>query len=380
MTFGFNIIGFATANLGLGVALRNTAAVLMKNSLPFCVLDIDPGGNRTGHDFSLQSWTHKAHEPLPYGINLFFINPPTIESIFHDLPNLVPLQNHLNICIPFWELAHLPSTWKSTLDKMDLVLAPSHFIEKALQHAQLKAPIYYAKQGLGERQSPNSDRGKWNFKSGRIVFLFSFDISSGIQKKNPLAILELFKVLFPNGEADLILKVNNRNLSSEAAQVVDKLKNVASHIPGAQIWDQVLSFAEVQSLYASIDIFISLHRGEGLGLSMMECMALGKPVIATGWSGNMDFMNEENSCLVPFQLVPLDTGTQYHAASGGVEQVWAEPNLIEAAKWMRKLYESPELRSRIGARAQKDIQNLQAEVEKAEVFLEIRNHYQKSYF
>jgi glycosyltransferase involved in cell wall biosynthesis len=272
-------------------------------------------------------------------------------------------------------LPNLPPTWKPVLETMDLVLAPSRFVQTAMEAVLANTPCLYYQQTLPQMPTAQADRERWGFREGRTVFLFSFDISSGVQKKNPLAVLEAFKIAFPSGDAELVFKINNRGMAPEAGVVVDRIKAVALQVPGVRVFDEPMSHAEVMSLYASADVFISLHRGEGLGLSLMECMALGKPVIATGWSGNMDFMDEENSCLVRYALVPLDEGTQYHAVSGGVPQVWAEPLLEDAVSWMTRLAASPALRNEIGMKAKAAIGRLLAEAGQGRVFEEIRTRY-----
>ena len=352
--------------------MRNTAAVLERNGIPFRVLDIDPGGNRTGHDLSLGKHFIEAGRPLPHPVNLFVMNPPGLESLFRDLPGVVETRNRMNVCIPFWELLRLPLSWKPVLDTMDLVLAPSRFVLEAMDAAGVAAPRLHYPQWMPLPEAV-PDRERWGMPAGRTVFLFSFDISSGIQKKNPLGAMEAFRQAFPDGHAELWLKVNNRDLSTEAGQVVDRLKAVAARVPGVRVIDRTLAYRDVLSLYASADVFFSLHRGEGLGLGMMECMALGKPVIATGWSGNMDFMDAENSCLVPFDLVPVGEGTQYQAVSQGLEQQWAEPSVEAAARWMAKLDASPELRGKIGAEAKASICRHLDQAGQGNVFREVRS-------
>ncbi|MEO7425506.1 MAG: glycosyltransferase [Fibrobacteria bacterium] len=372
MAIGFNLIGFATANFGLGVALRNTAALLERMGMPFSVLDIDPGGNRTGHDFSARSHFVQAGAALPHPINLFHMNPPGLEGLFRDLPGLVETRSRYNACVAYWELPRLPRSWKPVLDGMDLVLAPSRFIAAAIADAGVTAPCRYYRQTLDlPRAAP--DRARWGFAEGRTVFLFSFDISSGMQRKNPLAVLDAFQRAFPDGRALLVVKINNPDMNEDARKVVDRFKAVAAQAGNVHIVDQSLPYAEVASLFASIDVYVSLHRGEGLGLGMMECMALGKPVIATAWSGNVDFMDSDNSCPVPFTLVPLDPGTQYFAISGDVAQVWAEPSVAAAAQWMIRLDASPELRNAIGRKAQASISGFLEEASRGEVFHEMES-------
>ncbi|MEO7957449.1 MAG: glycosyltransferase [Fibrobacteria bacterium] len=374
---GFNLIGFASANLGHGVALRNTAAILDGMGHPFGVLDIDPGNNRTGRDLSLGSRFLPAGRPLPYPINLFHLNPPGIESLFRDLPGLVETHGRFNVCVTFWELPKLPLAWIRTLETMDLILAPSRFILDSIQEVVRTTPILHYPQIISLPEAV-PDRARWGLEPGKTAFLFSFDVSSGVERKNPTAVMDAFRKAFPPGHAELILKVNNRGHGPAAALVVDRMKEVARLIPGIRIVDESLAYQDVLSLYASIDVLVSLHRGEGLGLSLMECMALGKPVIATGWSGNMDFTDADNACLVPFELIPLEPGSQYHGMSAGTDQVWAEPSIPAAIGWMQRLDASTALRVEIGERGRRSVQRFVADAGKGGVFDEAISRFRQT--
>jgi glycosyltransferase involved in cell wall biosynthesis len=375
--YGFNLIGFASANLGHGVALRNTASVLRRSGHPFGVLDIDPGDNRTGKDMSLADHFLPAGKPLPHAINLFHLNPPAIEALVRDLPGLIETRGRFNACVSFWELPKLPLAWIQALETMDLILAPSRFIQSAIGDVVRTTPILHYPQFISLPRA-DSARARWGITPGKTAFLFSFDVSSGVQRKNPMAVMEAFRNAFPPGHAELILKVNNRDQGPAAALVVDRLKDAARLVPGIRILDESIPYGDVMSLYASIDVLVSLHRGEGLGLSLMECMALGKPVITTGWSGNMDFTDGENSCLVPYSLVPLEPGSQYHALSQGVDQVWAEPSVPDAVEWMRRLDASRELRLEIGERGRASITRFVEEAGKGRVFEEAVSRFRKT--
>ena len=121
------------------------------------------------------------------------------------------------------------------------------------------------------------------------------------------------------------------------------------------IVDRALSYPEVLSLYASCDVLLSLHRSEGLGLHLIEAMQLGKPVIATNWSGNLDFTTPENSRLIDYKLVPVvSTHPSYAPKIIGDGQVWAEPDVEQAARAMRELADDPALRHHLGDRARAD--------------------------
>src|SRR5205823_2674111 len=136
---------------------------------------------------------------------------------------------------------------------------------------------------------------------------------------------------------------------NESADLAERLHG----IPNVVLVDRLLSRARVNGLLAACDAVVSLHRSEGFGLILAEAMFLRKPVIATGWSGNMDFMNSANSCPVGYEVVTLDrTIREYHAG-----QQWAEPDLDHAAHLMRRVAEDEPFRARIGARARDTIRS-----------------------
>ena len=107
---------------------------------------------------------------------------------------------------------------------------------------------------------------------------------------------------------------------------------------------------------------------------MMESMSLGVPVIATGWSGNMDFMTDENSLPVDFRLVPVnvDASSPYAVELATGRAVWAQAGVDDAAAKMRRLYLDEDERRRLGERARVDMQERKALVERAEFIGELR--------
>jgi hypothetical protein len=293
------------------------------------VLDIDPGGNRTGHDLSARALFIEAGKPLPHPVNLFHMNPLGMQSLFRDLAGLVDIRTKRNVCVPYWELPRSPRSWKLVLDTMDAVMAPSHFIRMVIAEAGVASPCAYYRQTLALPQA------------------------------------------FPDRRALLLIKINNPDLSEDARRVVERFKAVAADSGDIRVTDRSMPYGEVASLFASIDVYVSLHRSEGLGLGMMECMALGKPVIATDWSGNADFLDETNACPIPYSLVPFDPGTQDFAVSEGVEQVWAEPSVEAAAQWMERLDASPGLRAEIGAKAKTSVTSYLDEAWRGGAFTEV---------
>jgi hypothetical protein len=132
-----------------------------------------------------------------------------------------------------------------------------------------------------------------------------------------------------------------------------------------------LSYDDVLSLYASADVYVSLHRAEGLGLGMLEAMVLGKPVIATAYSGNMDFMDGSSSMLIDYVMTPVTPSPAYAPSVIGEHQMWAEPSIDMAAAGMRRLQEDPDLRTHLGDLAAAKASEVNAKCASGAVFAEL---------
>jgi glycosyltransferase involved in cell wall biosynthesis len=146
----------------------------------------------------------------------------------------------------------------------------------------------------------------------------------------------------------LLIKTIN---GQERSRDLETVKLAALNRPDIMIRDGYLSPAEKSALMAGCDCYVSLHRSEGFGLTMAEAMAFGKPVIATGYSGNTEFMTPENSYLCSYGYCRIGEGSEPYSA----ESRWADPNLEEAARFMREVYEAPEAANARGSQAADDI-------------------------
>lgn len=181
------------------------------------------------------------------------------------------------------------------------------------------------------------------------VFLFFFDVRSYYTRKNPYGVIDAFRKLLsahPYARTKLVLKVHGEEINPDViTQLKDALSDVASHVI---LINRSLSDNEVKNLVRCCDCFVSLHRSEGYGRGIAEAMLLGKPVIATGYSGNMDFfINPEVAFNVQYGLVPVKEGEYPHYQG----QHWAEPDINEAARYMMALVDDPEKGRRLGKNA-----------------------------
>jgi glycosyltransferase involved in cell wall biosynthesis len=185
------------------------------------------------------------------------------------------------------------------------------------------------------------------------MFLFTFDFNSSVARKNPLGVIEAFARAFPANDEKSVLVIKGINLS-QASTFELHLRQALQRVNGRLI-GEFLSQQELADLFHACDVYVSAHRSEGFGLGLAEAMALGKPVIATNYSGNCDFMNPVNSCPLGYRLRPVTAQDhEYQEAVGDVYvegAVWAEPDIGQAVRWMRLLAGSEAIRKRIGAEA-----------------------------
>lgn len=338
---GVNLIGYAHAEMGLGEALRNTALALQCAQTPFLVRKLQvPLLNRQDN----QSMRPFVADYCRYGINCIGINP----DLLYYLPRWISSEEwrcRYNVGYWFWELENFPKEWRYAKHLVDEVWVNTEFVANSVRQVHrrvFKIPFAVA----FDMPAGSLNRAHFGLPESSFVFLLSYDFNSSAVRKNPNAVIEAFRAAFPDRSADvrLVVKSINGEMNPEA---LNRVKTSLCDDPRIVWVDAYLSTEEMRGLLNTADAYVSLHRAEGLGLGMAESMYLGKPVIATAYSGNTEFMNSENACMVPYTLVPVKPGEYpYHFC-----QVWADPDIEVAAEWMQSLSRNSELCARIGKSA-----------------------------
>ena len=343
---GVNVAGYFTSEKGVGEAGRASIRALEAAGIPFVLNNfVDVGSANkevTDQGFS---------DTNPYGINLVHVNADQVPR-FVARQGKTYLRGRTNIGFWFWELAQFPDQWQPSFTYLDEVWVASNFTLDAVSRV---SPIPVVKMPLGLRPelpiATHVTRADFGLPAESFVFLFMFDFQSSLQRKNPTALIEAFKMAFDKRD-DVVLALKG----TRSRDVVLGLK-VADLDPGAKnirVIDQVLPREQVNALLNVCDCYASLHRSEGFGLTIAEAMILGKPVIVTSYSGNMDFTTTANSLLVKYRMVEIakDHGPYKKGC------VWADPDVVHAAELMRYVYENRETAREIGRRGQEDIRRL----------------------
>lgn len=230
-----------------------------------------------------------------------------------------------------WELPSVPRDWDRGFRFVHGILATSHFSAGAMARPG-GPPVGVIHYPVPQPEPAAMGRADLDLPADAFISLSIFDASSVIERKNPLGAIAAHTAAFGHDPSKiLLLKTYNTGMAGPGWQEVVA---AAAAAPNVRILDQRLTREEIWSLIALCDVFVSLHRSEGVGLALLEAMRLGRPVLATGWSGNMDFMDERSAALVPYTLVPARDSRGVYSAAGAV---WAEPDTGAAAQLLRRL-------------------------------------------
>ncbi|AMO98693.1 glycosyl transferases group 1 family protein [Collimonas arenae] len=283
----------------------------------------------------------------PAGINVFHINGDEVEQALKHLSAVREMSGY-NIIYPLWELAKYPEGWAKQLDRFDEIWAPSKFIQSSLEAACDK-PVVHMPLACEVGLSSFLGRRYFSIPETDYTFLFFYDLRSYSTRKNPEAVVNAFRNLLskrPYSKIHLVIKVNGVETNPEAFNDLCKtLGDLKQHVT---LFQKMMTSNEVKNLVRCCDCFVSLHRSEGFGFGIAEAMALGKPVIATAYSGNMDFMAPQTAYDIDYKLIPLNEGDYPHHDG----QVWADPDWEQASFQMINLVDDPNQGRLLGRRAQ----------------------------
>jgi hypothetical protein len=245
-----------------------------------------------------------------------------------------------------WETTSIPPRWQRAFALVEEIWVYSRFMAENIG-AVAPVPVLALPPPV-QRPQQTVEPLRLGVPEG-FLFLFVFDYLSTVQRKNPVGLIEAFKLAFAPGEGpQLLIKTINAPLRPLAEE---ELLWAAHGREDIHVVDRSLSGEELNGLMAACDCYVSLHRAEGFGLTLAEAMSIGKPAIATGYSGNVDFMNRENSYLVDYTIGRVGAECEIYPPEGE----WADPSVEHAAELMRRVIGDPREAARRGARGAEDI-------------------------
>ncbi len=345
---GMNIVGFLTADLGIGESARCMVRAADAASIPVALVNLKLNcRNRLGD----ATFSDRIQEANPFGVNVVHLDPPAARDIDHHHGAGFRTDKY-NIGYFAWELQEYPDSWLPAFDFFDEIWCPSDFVRESIA-PKAPFPVLTMPHSISfERPSEDKAalRARLGLPAEPFLFLCLFDLNSYTARKNPRAVVEAFRASgLAGGSSALVIKVQNADAN---AADYDALVDSVRDIPGTVIIKHTLSRADVYALESACDCYVSLHRSEGFGLAVAECMYLGKPVISTHWSATSEYLDADNGLPVRYKLVELEENFGPYPKGA----TWAEPDVTHAAKLMAAIASAPHEASRIGAAARRTIE------------------------
>ncbi|MBF1991280.1 glycosyltransferase [Fischerella thermalis] len=341
--FGVNISGYVNSEFGLGEGVRGTIRAVEAAGIPFVINNCT---FNTMHRKMDSSYTDFSDEN-PYRINIIQVNVDMINT-FISSTSPEYFKDKYNIGFWAWELPEFPKEWLSAFNLFHEIWTPSAYCVDAIAPVS-PIPVLKVMHSISLAR-PSISKQSLGLPNNKFIFLFTFDFCSVFERKNPAAVIEAFKQAFgkDNEYVLLVIKFSNANYFPVELQ---KLLDLIEGFTNIKLIDNYLLKDELNALIYHCDCYISLHRAEGFGLTMAEAMFYGKPVIATAYSGNTEYMNINNSFLVKYSLVKL---TEDHGPYKK-GNVWAEPDIDHAAYLMQYVFNNYEEAKQLGIKGAKSI-------------------------
>lgn len=340
--FGVNLIGYARAEMGIGESCRIAAKSLDAGNIPFGILNYTGTNKARMGDLS---WGHKEIGEPSYMFNVFHLNAEQMMEAYAHYGDRI-FNGRYNIGFWHWELPEFPDEWLENMNLVDEIWVPSTFVADSIA-AKSRVPVVKIPHSIEVKIDEPRSREYFGLPQDPFLFLCMYDLKSYQERKNPMGAIKAFQSAFDRNDdsVGLVVKVNGLH---DGDKDTDILNEIAAGYRNIHFIKQTLSRSDTNALLQAVDSFVSLHRSEGFGLGLAEAMYLGKPVIGTGWSSNIDFMNAYNSCIVDYELIPVG---QDHGPYKK-EQLWAEPNLGTAASYMGKIFHDVTFRELIASNGQ----------------------------
>ena len=329
------ILGFFGQTFGLAEAARRTFVCLEKSGLSVRATQIPYSGKHLGSNNTVKA--EKKKPTNPDEIRIFHFNGDHFDKLIGDWGESI-LDCKYRIGFWHWELPEFPDDYLSWFDMVDEIWVPSRFVFDAIAPKSPK-PVQIIPLALDETilELPPPDREKFNIPKKKIVFLITFDFYSIMERKNPISGIKAFQKLLEDNNyknnIHLVVKISNHHADLINFNLLKKeISKIGSN--KVTLISKVIDRHEMFELMNSCDSIISLHRSEGFGLHLAEAIAMGKAVIATNWSGNIDFMNLENSYPVKYELIRItNTHGPYRK-----DCYWAEACINDAVHKMKLVF------------------------------------------
>ena len=332
------LMGLLRSNSGLGQAARASFRALEHLNRPFSVLD-------TTDQYLSKNTTDPGLDRHPFGafgeLNLIHANAAEFAAplgMFHHR-----LGGRFNAAMWFWEGAKLPEEWLPAFDRVDELWLASNYLADVFGQYE-RVPVRVVGLAADLPEPTDASRSMLGLRDDDLVFLFVFDAQSIAERKNPDLALTAFERAFGRSTDGVRFIIKTHNLHKMPGSEA-RLRRIEASNSSVTIVNEYWDRDQLLRLMQVADVYVSPHAAEGFGLTLLESMALGTPVITTAFSGNMDFTNEANSWLLDYTLTSLPQRAGPYPAG----TVWAQPSLEALVETMRAIGDD---RARIAEKGQ----------------------------
>jgi glycosyltransferase involved in cell wall biosynthesis len=350
LKFGINTVGFNRNPIGVAEVSRSFIKNLYHLGIPNTNITIDTTVHSYISDEEFSEFKKYSTKSPIFDTNILFCNADTINNVFREYPVLKKANN--NIGVFWWEFEDY-FNFPNAFDNIDEVLSFSSLVTKAVRkvapkNIKIKQLLFPFVKQWEISHTKEAIKKKYNISNEDFVFFFNFDFYSSVERKNPFGIINAFYSAFADKKnVKLIFKSIHSKEKSSDFKILTDLVSKKSLESKVVFINESLSKNMMMSIINSCDVYISMHKSEGFGIGMLEAMFLSKPVIATNYGGNTDFMNHDNSLLLKYKMTEVinDFGPYKKG------WLWAEPDFEQAVEYMKKLYYDRAFATNLGEKA-----------------------------
>ena len=322
MPRGLNLIGYATSPTGLGEDLRSFAAMLDYLKVPYSIIDIptESSGKASA------PWAYLCTDD--FSTSFFFMSPMECARLAEAQPKMFS-EPKLRVGYFLWELPDFPEAYLSSLNLVDHIWCPTSFVQSAFFSRVKKLILSIPLPVINVPKAGRDLRQELNIPRDAYVVLYMFDVRSTLNRKNPQGTIKAFmQFLKKRKDAYLILKINRWQ------QVNPSVFDWIPTHPNIRLVSETMQDAELADLYEAANVYLSLHRSEGFGRTLVEAMQHGLEVISTAYSGPEDYLGPAYARLVDWDEVAVKAGDYPYTAGS----TWAEPSIISALSQLEAAY------------------------------------------
>lgn len=344
---GVNLVGYLSGELGIGTSARLMDAALEAARIPTSTF---------AASVNLQSRSTAAYrrsDSTRYDTSLLAVNADQTQAVAESLADVVARSYRIGMW--YWEVETFPASRDAAFAHVDEVWAATDFVRDAIAERS-PVPVRTVMPPLPQRSAgdPPDVPPRLGIPVDRPWFFFAFDYLSTVERKNPLGLIEAFSRAFPHdGGEGPVLVIKTLNADRRVGDA-ERLRLAAARRRDIILIDEYLQAEELTALMARCTAYVSLHRAEGLGLTIAEAMAWGRPVVVSAYSGNLQFTNSRNAFLVDCAMTAIPADAEPYPAG----TLWGEPDLDHAAVLLRRVIDEPEAATAVGERAAEDVRVL----------------------